>query len=75
MQQRLFIMDGYNSYITANFIVFCMEHLIDLFILFLHISHLLQLLDVDMFLLLKYTLVDEIDTIIKFNFNYISCAD
>ena len=49
MQRHLFIIDGYNSYMIANFIVFCMEYLINLFILFPHILHLFQLLDVNVF--------------------------
>ena len=67
MQRHLFIMDSHNSHMIANFIVFCMEHLIDLFILFPHTSHLFQLLDVGMFSLLKHTLVDEINIIVKFD--------
>ena len=56
-------MDGYSSYMAANFIAFCMEYLINLFILFLHTLHLLQLFDVDVFTLLKCTLVEKIDAI------------
>ena len=52
-----------------------MEHLIDLFILFPYVSHLLQLLDVDVFLLLKCTLVDEIDITAKLDSNCILRAD
>ena len=48
---------------TANFIAFCMEYLIDLFILFPHTSHLLQLLDVGVFMLWKYVLVEKIDVV------------
>ena len=72
MQQYLLIMNNYNNYITANFIAFCMEHLIDLFILFSYISHLLQLFDIDVFSPLKCALVNEINTIAKFNSNRIS---
>ena len=68
-------MDGYSSYKIANFIAFYMEYLIDLFILFFYISHLLQPLDVGVFSLLKCALVNEIDTIVIFNSNHISCAD
>ena len=48
---------------TANFIAFYMEYLIDLFILFPHILHLLQPLDVDVFAPLKHTLIEETDAI------------
>ena len=63
MQRHLFIMDGYSSYMIANFIAFCMEYLIDLFILFLHILHLFQLFDVGVFAPLKCILVEEIDVV------------
>ena len=56
-------MDGYNSYMIIDFIAFCIKHLIDLFILFLHILHLFQPFDVDVFALLKCTLVEKIDAI------------
>ena len=62
-QWCLFIMDSYSSYMIANFIVFCMEYLIDLFILFLYILHLFQLLDVGVFVLLKYILIEETDAV------------
>ena len=68
-------MDGYNSYMIVNFIVFCMKYLIVLFILFLFISLLFQLFDVGVFAPLKYVLVEEIDIIINFNFNCISRAN
>ena len=48
---------------TANFIAFCMEYLIDLFVLFPYTLHLLQLLDVNVFVLLKHTLIEKIDVI------------
>ena len=48
---------------TANFIVFCMEYLINLFILFPHISHLFQLFDVSVFALLKHVLIEKIDAV------------
>ena len=68
-------MDSHNDYMVMNFIVFCMEHLIDLFILFFHILHLLQLLDVGMFLPLKCALVDEIDINVRLDSNCILCAN
>ena len=59
----------------ANFIVFCMEYLINLFILFPHILHLLQPFDVGVFALLKRVLAEETDVVFQFNFGCISCAD
>ena len=63
MQWHLLIMDSYNNYMTANFIAFCMKYLINLFILFLHILYLFQLFDVNVFVLLKYVLTEEINAI------------
>ena len=74
-QQHLFIMDSHSSHIIANFIAFCMEYLINLFILFLHILHLFQPLDISIFVLLKHILIKKIDAVFQFNFNYILCAN
>ena len=74
-QRRLLIMDGHSSHMTANFIAFCMEYLIDLLILPPHISHLLQLLDVSIFALLKRTLAEETDAVFRLDFGRISRAD
>ena len=68
-------MDGHSSHMTANFIAFYMEYLIDLLILFLHILHLFQLFDVSVFVLLKCTLVEEIDAVFQLNFGCISHAN
>jgi hypothetical protein len=54
-------MDGHGSHITANVIAQCMEHAIDLLILPLHTSHVLQPLDVSMFSLLKRALAAKTD--------------
>ena len=59
----------------TNFIAFYMEYLIDLFILPLHTSHLLQPLDVGVFIPLKHTLVKKTDIIFKFNCSRILYAD
>ena len=75
MQWHLFIMDSYNSYIIANFIAFCIKYLIDLFILFPHILHLLQPFDIDVFALLKCTLAEKTDAVFWLNFNCISHAN
>ena len=68
-------MDNHNSHMTANFIAFYMEYLIALFILPPHISHLLQLLDVGVFVPLKRALAEEIDVVFSFDFGHISRAD
>ena len=68
-------MDSYNNYITANFIAFYMEYLINLFILFLYILHLFQPFDVNVFVLLKHILIEEFDVISQFNFNCILRVD
>ena len=60
---------------TANFIAFCMEYLINLFILFLHILHLFQLFNINIFALLKRVLIEKTDAIFQLNFNYISRAN
>ena len=62
-QQHLFIINNYNSHMIANFIVFCMEYLINLFILFPHISYLFQLFDIIVFALLKHALIKKTDII------------
>ena len=62
-QRHLLIMDGHSSHMTANFIAFCMKYLIDLLILPPHTLHLLQLLDVGVFALLKRALVEETDAV------------
>jgi hypothetical protein len=61
-QRRLLIMDGHGSHITTNVIAYCMEHAIDLLILPSHTSHMLQPLDVSVFLPLKRALAAETDT-------------
>ena len=60
---------------TVNFIAFCMKYLIDLFILFPHILHLFQLLDVGVFAPLKCTLVEEIDIVFRLDSSRILCVD
>ena len=52
-------MNGHNNYITANFIAFCIKYFTDLFILFLYILPLFQLLDVNIFASLKYNLTEK----------------
>ena len=68
-------MDGHSNHIIVNIIAFCMTYLIDLFILFLHTSHLFQPLDVGVFAPLKCALAEETDTIFRFDSNRILHAD
>ena len=75
MQQHLFIMNNYNSHMTANFIAFCMKYLIDLFILLPHILHLFQPLDISIFALLKRALIKETDVVFWLNFGCILRAN
>ena len=75
MQWYLFLMDGYSSYMTANFIAFCMKYLINLLILFPHILYLFRLFDVSIFAPLKYTLTEEIDVGFCLDSGCISRAD
>ena len=75
MQWHLFIINNYNNYMIANFIAFYMKYLIDLFILFLHILHLFQLLDINVFMLLKCALIEKTNAVFQFNSNCISRAN
>ena len=68
-------MDNYSSHITTNFIIFCMEYLIDLLILFLYTLHLFQLLDIGVFAPLKHTLIKKTDIFSRFNYNRILYID
>ena len=63
-QHRLLVMDGYSSYMTANFIAYSMDKNIDLLILPPHTSHMLQPLDVSIFSPLKRALRVETDRLI-----------
>ena len=58
-----------------NFIAYCMKHAINLFILFLHTSHLLQSFDVSIFAPFKHVLTEEIDKFFRFDFGWISQVD
>lgn len=54
-------MDGQNSHVTANVIVFYKRNAIDLLILPPHCSLVLQSLDLGVFALLKLAVVSETD--------------
>ena len=60
---------------TANFITFCMEYLINLFILLPHTLHLLQSLNVNIFMPLKRALTEKTDVVFQLNSGCISRAD
>ena len=75
MQQHLFIINSHNNHIIVAFIVFRAKYLINLFILFPHISHLFQLFEVSIFAPLEYTLAEKTNTIFKLNFIHISCTN
>jgi hypothetical protein len=53
LQQRLLICNGYDSYISGSFISYCIQNQISLLILPPHTSHVLQPLDVAIFVPLK----------------------
>ena len=65
-------MDGHSSYVIANVIAFCIQNVIDLFIMLLHCSHLFQLLDVDVFAPLKHTLNKETNAFNQYDSSHIS---
>ena len=71
-QHHLLIMDGHSSHITANIIAFCMQNAIDLLIILLHCLHLLQSLDVSVFMPLKRTLSKKTDAVNQYNSSHIS---
>ena len=55
-QKRLLICDSHDSHISAQFVRFCRDHDIILFLLLSHSSHLFQSLDVGIFSSLKYAM-------------------
>jgi hypothetical protein len=64
-KQRLLLLDGYGSHLTARFIAFCIDRSIDLVVLPPHTSHILQLLDVGVFSPLKRALSAEIEKLFR----------
>ena len=66
-EQRLLILDGHSSHITANFIAYCMNNQIDLLVLPPHTSHMLQPLDISIFQPLKRALATETDRLAALN--------
>ena len=68
-------MDSHSSHMIVNFIVYCMNHVIDLFILFPHTSHFFQLLDVSVFAPLKHVLIEKTDAVFRHDSGHISQMD
>ena len=65
-------MNNHSSHITTNVIAFCMQNVINLFIMSSHCSHLLQPLDIGVFAPLKYALNKKIDAVNQYNSSCIS---
>ena len=65
-------MDGHNNFMIVNLIVYCMKHVIDLFILFLHTSYLLQPFNVGVFVPLKCALIEKTNAVFRYDFGHIS---
>src|SRR5277367_6310351 len=62
---RLLVCDGHDSHISTDFVPYCIHHHIDLILLPSHFSHLLQPLDVRVFLPLKHTVSTQISRFIR----------
>ena len=60
-QKRLLLCDGHDSHISAQFVRFCIDHNIILFLLLPHSSHLLQPLDVGIFSPLKQAMSSQLN--------------
>ena len=58
-------LDGHGSHLTARFIAFCIDTSIDLVVILLHTSHILQPLDVGVFSPLKRALSAEIEKLFR----------
>ena len=67
----MLIINDYSSYIIANVIAFCMQNVINLFIMLLHCLHLFQFLDVGVFVLLKYALNKKTNVVNQYDSNCI----
>ena len=59
-RKRLLLCDGHDSHISAQFVRFCIDHDIVLFLLPPHSSHLLQPLDVGVFSPLKHAMSSQL---------------
>ena len=72
---RLLILDGHGSHSMAEFDLFCLERLIITLYMPPHSSHLLQLLDVSCFVVLKRLYGKQIEGFIRAGLNYIDKPD
>ena len=63
------IIDGHSSHITAPFIHFFMDHNILVLLLPLHLSHLIQLLDIGIFSPLKQRISEELKKILYYSYS------
>ncbi len=71
-QYRLLILDDHSSYITSEFDQYCLEQLIIVLCMSSHSSHLLQLLDVDCFSILKHSYKKCIEMLMSLDINQIN---
>ena len=60
-QKRLLLCDSHDSHISAQFVQFCIDHNIILFLLLLYSSHLLQPLGVSVFRPLKQAMSSQLN--------------
>jgi hypothetical protein len=72
---RLLILDGYRSYSTPAFDLFCKEYNIITLCIPLHSLHLLQPLDISCFAVLKRTYGKQIEQYIRVGVSYIDKPD
>ena len=70
-QYRLLILNDHNSYITSEFDQYCLNQLIIVLYMSSHLSYLLQLLNVDCFLILKQLYKKCIEMLMRLNVNQI----
>jgi len=70
-QYRLLILDSHSSYVMSEFDQYCLKQSIIIICMSSHLSHLLQLLDVDCFLVLKQSYKKCIEMLMSLNVNQI----
>ena len=74
-RQRLFILDGYSSYITPKFDTYYIQNKIFILYILLYILYLLQLLDIGYFLPLKIVYRNQIYKLVYQRVFYINKVD
>jgi hypothetical protein len=74
-EYRLLLCDGHDSYVSADFVSFCIRHRIDLILLPPHSSHLLQPLDIGIFSPLKRAISNQISRLIRSGITRIQKVD